>query len=88
MERIYLDNAATTRVRPEVAEAVLPAMMETYGNASSVHSFGREPKRRWRSARAGAAAIGAVNTVVNRDGKLYGYNTDYTGFATWPAATA
>ena len=35
-----------------------------------------------------AAAIGAVNTVVNRDGKLYGYNTDYTGFATWPAATA
>ena len=28
-----------------------------------------------------AAAIGAVNTIVNRDGKLYGYNTDYAGFA-------
>lgn len=28
-----------------------------------------------------AAAIGAVNTVVNRNGKLYGYNTDYMGFA-------
>ena len=26
-----------------------------------------------------AAAIGAVNTMVNRDGKLYGYNTDYAG---------
>lgn len=28
-----------------------------------------------------AAAIGAVNTVVNRDGRLYGYNTDFMGFA-------
>ena len=28
-----------------------------------------------------AAAIGAVNTIVNRDGRLYGYNTDYAGFA-------
>lgn len=28
----------------------------------------------------GAEAIGAVNTIVNRDGKLYGYNTDYMGF--------
>lgn len=28
----------------------------------------------------GASAIGAVNTIVNRDGKLYGYNTDYSGF--------
>ncbi len=28
-----------------------------------------------------AAAIGAVNTIVNRGGRLYGYNTDYAGFA-------
>ena len=28
-----------------------------------------------------AAAIGAVNTVINRSGRLYGYNTDYAGFA-------
>lgn len=28
----------------------------------------------------GASSIGAVNTIVNNDGKLYGYNTDYTGF--------
>lgn len=33
-----------------------------------------------------AAAIGAVNTVVNRGGKLYGYNTDYSGFAYLAAA--
>ena len=35
-----------------------------------------------------AKAIGAVNTIVNRDGKLYGYNTDYAGFAYLAGATA
>ena len=65
MERIYLDNAATTRVRPEVAEAVLPAMTETYGNASSVHSFGREAKKAMEKARAQvAAAIGAKKEEI------------------------
>ena len=65
MERIYLDNAATTRVRPEVAEAVLPAMRETYGNASSVHSFGREAKKAMEKARAQvAAAIGAKKEEI------------------------
>ena len=65
MERIYLDNAATTRVRPEVAEAVLPAMTEVYGNASSVHSFGREAKKAMERARAQvAAAIGAKKEEI------------------------
>ena len=65
MERIYLDNAATTRVRPEVAEADLPAMTETYGNASSVHSFGREAKKAMEKARAQvAAAIGAKKEEI------------------------
>ena len=65
MERIYLDNAATTRVRPEVAEAVLPAMTETYGNASSVHSFGREAKKAMEKARSQvAAAIGAKKEEI------------------------
>ena len=34
-----------------------------------------------------ARRIGAVNTIVNRDGKLYGYNTDYEGFAWMLAPT-
>ena len=38
---IYLDNAATTRVCPEAAEAALNAMLTDYGNPSSTHAKGR-----------------------------------------------
>lgn len=41
MRTVYLDNNATTRVREEVVEAMLPYYGEIYGNASSVHQFGR-----------------------------------------------
>ncbi|MGW8318669.1 MAG: cysteine desulfurase family protein [Candidatus Promineifilaceae bacterium] len=44
-ERVYLDHAATTPVRPEVVEAMLPYWTEFYGNPSSVHRFGREASR-------------------------------------------
>lgn len=39
---IYLDNAATTKVRAEVLEAMLPYLQEQYGNPSSVYGLGRE----------------------------------------------
>ena len=42
---IYLDNAATTRVCPEAAEAAANAMLSAYGNPSSTHGKGREAKK-------------------------------------------
>ncbi len=42
MERIYLDNASTTTLSPEVLNAMMPALTSVYGNSASIHSFGRE----------------------------------------------
>ncbi|HET8855641.1 MAG TPA: aminotransferase class V-fold PLP-dependent enzyme, partial [Salinimicrobium sp.] len=39
MEKVYLDNAATTRMRDAVIEKMTGVMKETYGNPSSTHSF-------------------------------------------------
>ncbi len=44
MNHIYLDYCATTPLAAEVLEAMRPYMMEHFGNASSIHSFGREAK--------------------------------------------
>lgn len=55
MELHYLDNAATTRVSPAAAEAVMRAMTEVYGNPSSVHRLGIEAEIAVRSARESVA---------------------------------
>lgn len=49
---IYLDNAATTQVCPEAAEAAVKYMTESFGNPSSTHKAGREAREALKAARA------------------------------------
>lgn len=55
MDRIYMDNAATTRVTEPVLEAMMPYLTDVFGNPSSVHVFGRETRRPLEHARAQVA---------------------------------
>jgi cysteine desulfurase len=57
MEAIYLDHNATTPVDPEVVEAMVPHLLHGFGNASSVHRFGRDAKVALESARDQIAAF-------------------------------
>ena len=57
---IYLDHAATTPVRPEVAEAMAATLANDFGNPSSGHAWGRRARRRLEDARATlAGSLGA-----------------------------
>ena len=54
---IYLDNNATTRIAPEVVEAMMPFFGERYGNPSSMHYFGGQIAKDLAKAREAAAAF-------------------------------
>ncbi|WP_461070843.1 cysteine desulfurase family protein [Spirosoma horti] len=54
---IYLDNAATTRLDPEVLDAMLPLMTEQFGNPSSIHSHGRAVRTAIEKARKTVAML-------------------------------
>ena len=56
MNRIYLDNAATTRMSKTALDAMLPYMTEHYGNPSSLYSLGQEAAEALAAARADVAA--------------------------------
>jgi len=57
MKVIYLDNNATTKVAPEVVEAMLPYLSEYYGNPSSMHSFGGDVAAKIKQARENVANL-------------------------------
>src|SRR5688500_12944657 len=55
--RVYLDNAATTPLDPEVFEAMKPFMMEDFGNPSSTHAHGRKVRAAIESCRKKVAEL-------------------------------
>lgn len=63
MERIYLDNAATTPIRPEVIEVITASMKTIYGNPSSIHQLGRSAKSAVETVRKSIAKFLNVNAA-------------------------
>lgn len=55
--KVYLDNAATTKLDEKVLEAMLPYMTEEYGNPSSIHAFGRKTRSAIEGARKTVAKL-------------------------------
>ena len=65
-KRIYMDYSATTPVKKEVVDAMLPFFSDTFGNASSPHYFGREAKKVLMKARDTIA-----NTIGAKEDEIY-----------------
>ena len=81
---IYLDNAASTAVHPEVVKEMLPYFDIQYGNPSSIHQFGRKAKNAITKARKQVAAlIGAEpNEILFTSGGTESNNTILDGVLT------
>ncbi|MGG3623667.1 cysteine desulfurase family protein [Bacillus gobiensis] len=83
MNRIYLDHAATSPTDPKVVEKMMPYFTETFGNPSSIHSFGRE-SRKWVDEARGSIAnlIGASqNEIIFTSGGTEANNLAIIGAA-------
>ena len=65
MRNVYLDNAATTPIHPEVREVMLPYLGEAFGNPSCIHSWGDTAREAMEAARAQVAQlIGATAEAI------------------------
>jgi cysteine desulfurase len=83
--RIYLDHNATTPVDPEAAAAMMRALQDLFGNASSVHYYGQQAKAALDDARSAVAALigGEPSEIVFTSG-----GTEADNFAVRGAAEA
>ncbi len=83
MKRVYLDNAATTKLIPEVLNEMLPYMTEIYGNPSSPHYFGQQSAMAVDKARLQVAnAINAdPSEIIFTSGGSEADNTAIRGIA-------
>jgi len=74
---IYLDNAASTAVHPDVVKEMMPYFDVQYGNPSSIHQFGRKAKNAIQKARKQVAAlVGAEpNEILFTSGGTESNNT-------------
>ncbi len=57
MKKIYLDNAATTKLDDQVFDAMVPYLKDEFGNPSSIHSFGRKTRAAIETARKSVAKL-------------------------------
>jgi cysteine desulfurase len=85
MQRVYLDNNATTPVLPEVFEAMRPFFAERFGNASSIHHHGQETRAAVEDARESVADLlgCSAGEIVFTSG---GTESDNLAIAGWVAA--
>ena len=83
MRQVYFDNAATTRVRPEVAELMTKVMTEDYGNPSSRHIYGVNAEKYIKTAAEQIAATLKVKPqeIIFNSGGTEGNNNVLIGTA-------
>jgi cysteine desulfurase len=83
MSIVYFDNSATSKVDPRVLETMVPFFLEKFGNASSLHSLGRDAAEAMEQARGQVAnAISALpNEIIFNSGGTESDNMALRGFA-------
>lgn len=77
MERYYVDHAATSPLHPDVIEVMTETMKNTFGNPSSIHSFGREARRIIDEAR------GSIAESIHADFQEIVFTSGGTGQIIW-----